>query len=107
MISIDTGFTPEEMYRMLYTPFEIGCPVQLRTLIDEQVEQIPFMHQVLHLMNMLSAGELKLTAKGYIPPKIVEDLYLMGTRSWNTDWFKQKSEPKGSPCIYRMKNIYL
>ena len=94
MISVDTGFTPDEMYRMLYTPFEIGCPVQLRTLTDEQVEQIPFMHQVLHLMNMLSAGELKLTAKGYIPPKIVEDLYLMGTRSWNTDWFKQKSEPK-------------
>ena len=94
MISVDTGFTPDEMYRMLYTPFEIGCPVQLRTLTDEQVEQIPFMHQVLHLMNILSAGELKLTAKGYIPPKIVEDLYLMGTRSWNTDWFKQKSEPK-------------
>ena len=94
MISIDTGFTPDEMYQMLYTPFEIGCPVQLRTLTDEQVEQIPFMHQVLHLMNMLSAGELKLTAKGYIPPKIVEDLYLMGMRSWNTDWFKQKSEPK-------------
>ena len=70
MISIDTGFTPDEMYQMLYTPFEIGCPVQLRTLTDEQVEQIPFMHQVLHLMNMLSAGELK------------------------TDWFKQKSEPK-------------
>ena len=94
MISINTGFTPDEMYRMLYTPFEKGCPVQLRTLTDEQVEQIPIMCQVLHLMGILSAGELKLTAKGYLPPKIVEDLYLMGARSWNTDWFKQKSEPK-------------
>ncbi len=92
--STDCGFSPDEMYRMLYMPFEKGCPVQLRTLTDEQVEQIPIMRQVLHLMGILSAGELKLTAKGYIPPKLSEELYLMGERSWSTDWFKQKSEPK-------------
>lgn len=79
---------------MLYRPLDEGCPVQLRTLTDSQIEQIPIMRQVLHLMSILSARELKLTAKGYIPPKIVEELYLMGEGSWNTDWFKQKSEPK-------------
>lgn len=94
MISQDNGFTPDQMYRMLYMPFEPGCPVQLHTLTDEQIEQVPFMRQVLHLMGLLSSGELKLTAKGYIPPKIVEDLYEMGEHSWNTDWFKQKSELK-------------
>ena len=52
------------------------------------------MRQVLHLMTILSEGELKLTAKGYIPPKIVDELYHMGSQSWSTDWFKQKSEPK-------------
>ena len=45
-------------------------------------------------MGILDKCELKLTAKGYIPPKIVEELYQMGTHSWNTDWYKQKSEPK-------------
>jgi len=75
-------------------PFEKGCPVQLRTLTDAQIEQIPFMHQVLHLMGVLAAGELKLTAKGYIPPKLVEELYQMGEGSWSTDWFKQKIEPR-------------
>lgn len=94
MISLDTGFSPDEMYRMLYMPFEKGCPIQLRTLSDEQMEQVPIMRQVLHLMSLLSAGELKLTAQGYIPPKIVEALYLMGEPSWGTDWYKQKSEPK-------------
>lgn len=94
MISQDNGFTPDQMYRMLYMPFEQGCPVQLRSLTDEQIEQVPFMRQVLYLMGLLSSGELKLTAKGYIPPKIVEDLYEMGEHSWNTDWFKQKSELK-------------
>lgn len=94
MISLDSGFSPDQMYRMLYMPFEPGCPVQLRSLTDEQIGQVPFMRQILHLMELLSSGELKLTAKGYIPPKIVEDLYEMGEHSWNTDWFKQKSEPK-------------
>ena len=67
---------------MLYRPLEEGCPVRLQKLTDSQIEQIPIMRQVLHLMLVLSASELKLTAKGYIPPKIVEELYLMGERSW-------------------------
>ncbi|MBQ7750018.1 MAG: hypothetical protein IJR77_02205 [Bacteroidales bacterium] len=94
MISLDIAFSPDQMYRMLYAPFEHGCPVQLRTLTDVQIEQIPIMRQVLHLMERLSSDELKLTAKGYIPPILVEELYEMGEHSWNTDWFKQKSEPK-------------
>ena len=27
MISIDTGFSPDEMYRLLYTPFEKGVAI--------------------------------------------------------------------------------
>ena len=38
--------------------------------------------------------ELKLTAHGYIPPKTVAELYELGSHSWSTDWYKQKSEPK-------------
>ena len=37
---------------------------------------------------------LKLTAQGYIPPKTVAELYELGSHSWSTDWYKQKSEPK-------------
>lgn len=83
-----------QMYKMLYSPFEEDCPIQLRTLSDDQIRKIPYMRQVLHLMTILSEGELKLTAKGYIPSKIVDELYHMGSQSWSTDWFKQKSEPK-------------
>ena len=88
------GFSPDEMFLMLYAPLEKGCPVQLRTLTDGEIERIPFMRQVLRLMSMLSDGELKLTAKGYIPPLIVEELYQLGERSWSSDWYKQRSEPK-------------
>ena len=83
------GFSSEQMHQMLYRPLEVGCPVQLRRLTDEQMEQIPVMRQALHLMNELSSEEVKLTAQGYIPPKMVAELY-----EWSTDWYKQKSEPK-------------
>jgi hypothetical protein len=52
------------------------------------------MRQALHLMNELSEKEMKLTTQGYIPPKMVAELYELGSHSWNTDWYKQKSEPK-------------
>ena len=58
------------------------------------MERIPVMRQALHLMNVLSSEKLKLTAQGYIPPKMVAELYELGSHSWNTDWYKQKNEPK-------------
>ena len=88
------GFSSEQMFRMLYQPLEAGCPVQLRRLTEEQIVRIPVMRQVLHLMDILNGTELKLTAQGYIPPKIVAELYETGSHSWRTDWYKQKSEPK-------------
>ena len=88
------GFSSEQMHQMLNRPLELECPVQLHRLTDEQIEQIPVMRQALHLMNVLSEKELKLTSQGYIPPKTVAELYEIGSHSWNSDWYKQKSEPK-------------
>ena len=88
------GFSPHQMHLMLNFPLEEECPVRLRTLSDEKIEDIPIMRQVLRLMTILADGELKLTASGYLPPKISEELYLMGMRSWSSDWYKQKSESK-------------
>ncbi len=88
------GFTPQQMHKMIYSPLEDGCPVKLRKLTHNQIEEIPFMRQILYLMTILASGDLKLTAQGYIPPKIVNELYQIGTHSWCTDWFKQKNEPK-------------
>lgn len=88
------GFSSEQMHQMLNRPLEEGCPVQLRRLTEEQMERIPVMRQTLHLMNVLSGKELKLTTQGYIPPKMVAELYELGSHSWNSDWYKQKSELK-------------
>jgi hypothetical protein len=48
------GFSSEQMHMMLYRPLEVRCPVQLRRLTDEQMEQIPVMRQALHLIRLVS-----------------------------------------------------
>ena len=88
------GFSSEQMHQMLNRPLEVRCPVQLRQLTEEQMERILVLRQALHLMNVLSEKDVKLTTQGYIPPKLVAELYDLGSHSWNSDWYKQKSEPK-------------
>lgn len=86
------GFSPEQMHIMLDLPFSEHCPVKIRQLNNEEMIRIPLMRQVLHLMGILSKGEVKLTAQGYIPPKIVGKLYGMGSHSWLSDSYKQHLE---------------
>ena len=58
------GFSSKQMHMMLYRPLEVGCPVQLRRLTDEQMGRIPVMRQALHLMNVLSSEEVKPRHRG-------------------------------------------
>jgi ribosomal protein S19E (S16A) len=88
------GFSPVQMHYLLDRPFEEGCPIQLKTLKDEEIEEIPFMKQALYLMRLLDGKELKLTPQGYIPPKLVSELYGMGLEDWNSNYYKQKTEQR-------------
>lgn len=88
------GFTSEQMHLMLNHPLEKECPIQLRKLPDSEIEEIPFFKQALYLLNYLSEKELKLTAQGYIPPKLVTELYEMGLPDWSSNYYKQKLEPR-------------
>lgn len=89
-----SGFSSEQMYHLVNFPFDEKCPVQIRTLTHDEIEEIPFMKQALHLMHLLEPKELKLTVQGYIPPQIVTDLYEMGMKNWYADMYKQKLEPR-------------
>lgn len=88
------GFSSVQMNYLINRPFEEGCPIQLRKLNEEEMEEIPFMKQALYLMRLLQENVLKLTAQGYIPPKIVTALYEMGLEDWSTNYYKQKLEPR-------------
>ncbi len=87
------GFSPEQMARIVNDPFGDNCPVQISTLSNEEIEEIPFLKQTLYLMHILEKSELKLTARNYIPPRIVEELYGMGLEDWNSNYYKKKTEP--------------
>jgi hypothetical protein len=69
------GYSPNEMNLILYEPFVDNSPVQLNKLSEEEYLQIPIIKQVMYLANIIkNAGELKLTAKGYLPVKVVSEL---------------------------------
>jgi len=73
------GLSPIEMDNLLYNTFEKGSPVQLRKLSDEDYASIPILNQMLYFADIIQkAGEIKLTAKGYLPTKMVADLYYKG-----------------------------
>ncbi|NQT96570.1 MAG: hypothetical protein HQ562_02395 [Candidatus Marinimicrobia bacterium] len=73
------GYSPDEMEFILYDIFNPGCPVQLVKLADSEYHKIPLLNQANYLADMIAtAGELKLTNSGYLPPKIVIDLYSQG-----------------------------
>jgi hypothetical protein len=73
------GYSPHEMWYILYNTFGDGSPLHLNKLKSEAYRQSPMFNQVRYLAEcIVRSGELKLTAKGYLPPKIVEELYVQG-----------------------------
>lgn len=73
------GYTPMDMDALLYRLFQPDCPVQLGLLSEEEVAQVPMFQLVKHLMKAIeTSGELKLTATGALPVKLVKELYEKG-----------------------------
>lgn len=51
----------------------------MQKLTDTEYKQIPIFNQIKYLAELISEkGELKLTAKGFLPTKIVADIYAKG-----------------------------
>lgn len=73
------GYSPNEMTQILYSTFEKDSKIILQELTDKEYEKIPILNQVKYLMNLISeSAELKLTATGALPPKVVNELYNQG-----------------------------
>ena len=73
------GYTSKDMDYILYDPWSKQSPLQLNTLQATDFEKIPLLKQVRHLISiLLNDGKIKLTAAGYLPPKIVKELYALG-----------------------------
>jgi len=72
-------YSPNEMEYILNSPFEENSPIELLKLPDSDYENIPILKQIKYLLRIVEKhGELKLTTKGYLPTKIVADIYKQG-----------------------------
>jgi hypothetical protein len=70
------GFSPVQMGYVLYQPFDHNCPVQFNKLSDEDLDKIPLFKQVYYLASLINEKKVvKLTDKGFLPVKIVEDMH--------------------------------
>ncbi len=73
------GYSPAEMYLLLYDTFGKECPLQLAKLTDLEYKQIPLLNQIKFLASVVvKHGELKLTNTGCLPTGVVSDIYNQG-----------------------------
>ncbi len=85
-------YSSEEMHSMLYQPFSSDCPVQILNPSDEHYAKIPMFMLIRHLMKLIADnGEMKLTARGYLPVKVVKDMY---SQKYLTDSFIERGWSK-------------
>lgn len=73
------GYSPNDMHHILHFTFEKDSPIQLQRLSESDYQKIPILSQIRYLTDLLEKnGEIKLTNKGFLPTKIVSDIYDQG-----------------------------
>jgi hypothetical protein len=73
------GYSPFEMHHILHFTFEPNSPINLQKLADSDCLKCPMFNLVKYFLDLVkSKGEIKLTAKGFLPTKIVQEIYNQG-----------------------------
>lgn len=89
------GYSPFEMHKILHFTFEIDSPLKLQKLSDTDYTKIPILNQIKYLTDLIDKnGEIKLTNKGFLPTKIVSDLY-------SQEFLKDEHIEKGISKLYK------
>ena len=73
------GYSPFEMHHILHFTFSLNSPIKFQKLNDSDFTMIPIFNQIKYLTDLIvKNGEIKLTYKGFLPTKIVSELYGQG-----------------------------
>jgi hypothetical protein len=73
------GYSPFEMHHILHFTFSTDSPIQLQRLADPEYQEIPILNLIKYLADLIRKnGEIKLTAKGFLPTNVVSELYSQG-----------------------------
>ncbi len=75
-ISDFEGYSPDEMHIILYDTFGENSPIKLLHLSDSDFDTVPLFNMIKYLLQIIEReGELRLTAKGFLPTKVVAEIY--------------------------------
>lgn len=89
------GYSPFEMHRILHFTFEPDSLIRLQKLNDSEYRSVPLLNQVKYFLNLvLKSGEIKLTAKGFLPTSIVKDIY-------NQEYLEEVQFTSGISQLYK------
>ena len=89
------GYSPIEMQLILFDTFGNNSPIQLIELCDADFKKIPLLNQIKYSLQLVNDSvELKLTAKGFLPTKIVSDIY-------NQKFIKDEMIESGISKLYK------
>ncbi len=73
------GYSPFEMHHLLHFTFGEDSPIELQLVSKEDYQHIPILNQLKYFLDLIrKSGEMKLTQKGFLPLKIVKDIYDQG-----------------------------
>lgn len=85
------GYSPIEMYRIIYFLDNPLSMLQICLLTEEQYKQIPLLQQIrLLLSRLFEQQEIKLTAAGFLPPQLVKELYMLGPSESHVEYSSKK-----------------
>lgn len=100
------GYSSLEMSKILYHTFDCDSPLQFNSLTSDQYNQMPLFRQVKHLLQTLAEHEVKLTTAGYLPTRIVKELYPLGVGDSLIDsGFSKLSKEADSISVILARNI--
>lgn len=89
------GYSPAEMHNIIHFLFDSNCPIRIKKLKTEEFIGVPIFNGVKFLLEQVVFNNgLKLTAKGFLPTKIVADLY-------NQKYFTEEMIEKGISKLYK------
>ena len=92
-------YSPIEMQYILYETFNSKSPIEITKRNQNIYQNIPIFNQVKFLLDLINEKkELKLTNKGYLPTKIVAELYGKG---YMKDYFIENGISK----LYRESDV--
>jgi hypothetical protein len=75
-ISDFVEYSPTDMHIILYDTFGENSPIKLLQLSDSDFDAVPLFNMIKYLLQIIEReGELRLTAKGFLPTKVVAEIY--------------------------------